>query len=81
MSDEDGNMENMGEEQENMEGEEKEEEEKEPVNPLKEDLLKKSLSRISKTYSKINKINLNKIKIKRWIIIRIYLTFYCRKRT
>ena len=55
MSEEDANMEeNMGEEQENMEGEEKEEAEKDPVNPLKEDLLKKSLSRISKTYS--NKI-------------------------
>ncbi len=65
MSDEDYNMENMGEEQEIVEGEEKEkeEEEKDPINPLKEDLLKKSLSRISKTYSKkISKIKKKKFK-------------------
>jgi len=56
MSDEDVNMEeNMeidAEGQENMEGGENQEElPKDPVNPLKPDLLKKSLSRISKTFS------------------------------
>jgi len=57
MSDEDVNMDEnmeMGEEgdQQNMEGGENQEELlKDPVNPLKADLLKKSLSRISKTYS------------------------------
>ncbi len=56
MSDEDNNMEEnmeMGEEgQENMEGVENQEElPRDPVNPLKPDLLKKSLSKISKTFS------------------------------
>lgn len=83
MSDEDANMENMGEEQENMEGEEKEEEEKEPVNPLKEDLLKKSLSRISKTYSKNYKIIYlfkkfnNYLKNLRWSFLCIYIFINC----
>ncbi len=56
MDDDEFNMEEnmeMGEENpENMEGENQEEIAKGPVNPLKSDLLKKSLSRISKTYSK-----------------------------
>lgn len=56
MSDEDVNMEEnmeMGEgDQQNMEGGENQEElPKDPVNPLKPELLKKSLSRISKTFS------------------------------
>lgn len=57
MSDEDVNMEEnmeMGEEgEQNIEGGENQEElPKDPVNPLKPELLKKSLSRISKTFSK-----------------------------
>jgi len=56
MSDEDVNMEEnmeMGEEGgQNMEGGENQEElPKDPVNPLNPELLKKSLSRISKTFS------------------------------
>jgi hypothetical protein len=54
MSDEDNQPQNEGEI--NPEEEKKEEEPKGPFNPLKPDLLKKSLSKLSKTYS-IIKLN------------------------
>jgi hypothetical protein len=60
MSDEDVNMEEnmeMGEGEQNMEGGENQEElPKDPVNPLNPELLKKSLSRISKTFSNFKSI-------------------------
>jgi hypothetical protein len=49
MSDEDNQPQNEGDV--NPEEEKKEEEPKGPFNPLKPDLLKKSLSKLSKTYS------------------------------
>lgn len=70
MSDEDNQPQNDGDI--NQE-EKKEEEPKGPFNPLKPDLLKKSLSKLSKTYSK-NPLNY------RWIILCLCQIQFTRER-